>query len=513
VSFARLRIHKQDVSASCVVFLVALPLCMGIAIASGMPPSAGLITGIIGGIVVGTITGSPLQVSGPAAGLSVVVWNLVQQHGIEMVGLMVLMGGILQTIAGALHLGRFFRAISPAVVYGMLAGIGILICASQIHVMVDSAPLSSGLANLAAIPSAIARGLTFDYDTPYSVAFGLGMLTIATTLAWTRFRPEPVRFVPAPLVGVLVAVAAAALTSAEVSYVSIPDSLWSAVSLPTLSRLGEAFGYPLLAAGFSLAAIASAETLLCAAAVDRMQDDVRTDYDRELFAQGIGNSLCGLLGGLPMTGVIVRSSANVDAGAKTRASAILHGIWILALVALAPGVLRLVPTASLAGILLYTGYKLVNPAHVRELSRYGWGSVAIYAATLVGVVVQDLLSGVLFGLALSLLRLLLQLGSFRIDAYPGGNGARIDVHLRGAVTFVGLPRFAAALERLPSAREVQLHIDELRYIDHACIVAVGDYQRQQSKRGVHVSIDWARLDARSERAPALTTLQPSAESV
>jgi len=235
-------------------------------------------------------------------------------------------------------------------------------------------------------------------------------------------------------------------------------------------------------AGISLALIASAETLLCAAAVDRMQHEVRTDYNRELFAQGIGNTLCGLLGGLPMTGVIVRSSANVEAGAKTRLSAILHGLWLFLLVAFAPFLLRLVPTASLAGVLVYTGFKLVSPSHLRELRTFGWGAVGIYIVTLAGVVGKDLLTGVVIGLMLSVLRLLRKLGSFEIDVKQQPGSPRLDVTFRGALTFVGLPKLASTLESLPAAQEIHLHVDQLRYIDHACLVAIGDFERQARQR-------------------------------
>jgi len=478
---------------------------MGIAIASGMPPSAGLITGIVGGLFVGLISGSPLQVSGPAAGLTVVVWNIIEHYGIERVGLVVLLAGVFQAVAGALGLGRYFRAISPAVVYGMLAGIGVLICASQFHVMIDARPHKSGPLNLAAIPSALYSGVVDGSTGSGRTAFLLGLITIGSIVLWSKYRPQRLRAVPAPLVGVLLAAVYAALSGAHVSYVSIPDNLFRSVEMPELS---DVFSGSLLVSAFSLAVIASAETLLCAAAVDRMQHTVRTNYNRELLAQGLGNALCGLLGALPMTGVIVRSSANVEAGAQTRLSAILHGVWLLALVLLAPGLLRLVPTAALAGVLLHTGFKLVSPAHLRELREYGWGAIGIYAATLAGVVIKDLLTGVVLGLLLSVFRLLWKLGSFDVEVRPSLQGARLDVYMRGAVTFVGLPRLASQLERLPRAREIHLHVDELSYIDHACLVAIGDYERQARLRGDRVVIDWVSVDARSEKI-SMGEMQPS----
>lgn len=496
----RFRLGRHDVSASIVVLLVALPLCMGVAIASGMPPSAGLITGIVGGLLVGGFTGSPLQVSGPAAGLTVLVWNIVDEHGIAMVGAVVLLAGIAQALAALLGFGRLFRAISPAVVYGMLGGIGVLIVASQWHVMVDSKPLKSGISNLLHMPSAIAKALTDTPGTTHRAAALVGLLTIAAILAWDRYKPKRLAVLPAPLFAVALATLVAAVTGAEIQYVDVPDDFASAISPPTAGGLQSLLSPALLASAFSLAMIASAETLLCASAVDRMQDKVRTDYDRELFAQGIGNAVCGALGALPMTGVIVRSSANVSAGAETRASTILHGLWLLVVVLAFPSVLRLIPTASLAGVLVHTGLKLLRPAHLRELRSFGWQSVGIYAATLISVVVTDLLTGVLIGMALSLLRLLLRLGSFdsEVERTPG----RTTVRLQGAVTFVALPRLARLLESLPRDTELVFDVEGVRYVDHACLVAIADFEQLRKREGQLVRIAWPLLDARSERVPA-----------
>jgi len=358
----------RDVSASFVVFLVAMPLCMGIAIASGVPPERGLLTGIIGGIVVGLLSGSPLQVSGPAAGLVVMVFEMVEDYGIGALGPILLLAGALQCLAGALRLGRWFRAISPAVVHGMLAGIGVLIVAGQLQVLIDNKPMAGGLDNLLAAPGALLGLLPLD-GAGGEAALLVGLITIGIMIGWERLRPASLRLIPGALLGVGAGTAVAAALALPVLHVAVPDRLWEAVVLPK----GEAFGQLLqpsfMLAALALAFVASAESLLSASAVDRMQDRVRTNYDRELFAQGVGNGLCGLLGGIPMTGVIVRSSANVQAGATTRLSTILHGVTILAFVALLPGVLRLVPTAALAGVLVVTGWRLISVHHVLELLR------------------------------------------------------------------------------------------------------------------------------------------------
>ncbi|WP_044563424.1 SulP family inorganic anion transporter, partial [Azospirillum sp. B4] len=398
----------RDLPASIVVFLVAMPLCMGIAIASGAPPEKGLITGIIGGIVVGLLAGSPLQVSGPAAGLAVIVFELIRDAGIGALGPVLIMAGLIQMAAGVLKLGQWFRAISPAVVHGMLAGIGVLIVAGQLHVMLDAKPQAGGLANILTAPAAYFGLFPFTGDAA-EAALGIGLLTIATMLVWEWARPQRLRLVPGALVGVVVATLAATLLNLPVAKVAVPESLWGSIQPPDFAAGFGLFEPKLIVLAVAIAFIASAETLLSAAAVDRMHDGVRTNYNKELTAQGVGNLLCGLAGALPMTGVIVRSSANVQAGGATRASTILHGVWILGAVALLPWLLRAIPMSALAGVLVVTGYRLVSVAHARHLfERYGALPATIWAVTLVTVVGTDLLTGVLVGLGLSLIELLPQ---------------------------------------------------------------------------------------------------------
>ncbi len=458
-----------DFMASIVVFLVALPLCMGIAIASGVPPALGLVTGIIGGLVVGFFAGQPLQVSGPAAGLTVLVWKLVEDFGIAALGPAVLVAGGLQLTAGFAGLGRWFRAVAPAVIQGMLAGIGVLIFASQFHVMVDDKPRGGGLENLLSIPEAIYKGV-FPLDgSVHHMAAWIGILTIGALLAWNRFRPANLKMLPGPLIGVLVATAACSLLGWPITRVQVPDNLFASLNwiggggfdwLSAPAFWGDALG---------LAIIASAETLLCATAVDRMHDGLRTDYNKELRAQGIGNILCGIVGALPMTGVIVRSSANVEAGGKTKWSAIMHGAWILILVAVFPQLLALVPTASLAAVLVYTGWKLINLDAVRRLAENGRSEVAIWAATVTMIVATDLLTGVATGFVLAMLRLLLTFTQLNVNVSQEGN--RYDVNLSGAATFMSLPILADSLESIPNDTdtEVHVHLDKVAYVDHACI--------------------------------------------
>jgi MFS superfamily sulfate permease-like transporter len=475
--------------ASVVVFLVALPLCMGIAIASGVPPALGLATGIIGGLIVGFIAGSPLQVSGPAAGLTVLVWQLVESFGLAALGVAVFAAGLIQVAAGALKLGRWFRAVSPALIHGMLAGIGVLIFASQFHVMVDDTPAGSGLANLMTIPQSVMKGLFPMDGSSHHFAAMVGVITIATILLWNRFRPERLKAVPGPLVAVVAGSAIAHLGSMPVAMVEVPASLAGSLNVPSWSTASLLLDMTFLSATVGIAVIASAETLLCASAVDKLSKDSKTNYDKELMAQGIGNALCGLVGALPMTGVIVRSSANVEAGAKTRWSAIMHGGWLLALVALVPFVLDHIPTAALGAILVYTGYRLANPAQLMKFWKVGRGETAVFVITVVMIVSADLLTGVVAGLVVAATKLLYTFSHLEVDVEDNGPAAPIDVSLHGAATFVKLPVLAEALEGLPEERTVHLHVGGVAYIDHACLELLNDWQERYASHG-EVIISW-----------------------
>lgn len=491
--------------ASLVVFLVALPLCMGIAIASGVPPALGLITGIVGGLVVGVLAGSPLQVSGPAAGLAVIVYEIVKdpQGGLAVLGLSVLLAGLIQLAAGALKLGQWFRAVSPAVIQGMLAGIGVLIFASQFHVMVDDKIPGGGLTNLFTIPRAIYKGVIPSDATSHHLAAMIGLVTLVALVGWNLLRPKKLGFLPAPLIAVTLGTAVAFFADLPIEYVSVPPSFAEVIRLPSLDSLGLLAQGRIWGLGLSIALVASAETLLCASAVDQIHSGPRTDYDKELIAQGVGNIICGAVGALPMTGVIVRSSANVEAGGTTRLSAILHGAWLLAFVALLPFVLEMIPVASLAAILVYTGYKLMNPAAVRKLWRVSRGEVLVYATTLVCIVSINLLYGVLIGIALAAGRLLLKFAHVNIWLEHDAQAQRSDMHIEGAATFVLLPRLARSLEEVPKGHELHVHLDKMTYIDHACMDLLVNWEKARNEDRDILFIEWNEVMARYRKGPRL----------
>ncbi len=478
-----------DLLGSVVVFLVALPLCMGIAIASGVPPAAGLVTGIIGGLLVGALSGCPLQVSGPAAGLSVIVFQIIQEHGIAMLGPIVLFAGLIQVAAGLLKAGQLFRSISPAVIHGMLAGIGALIFAAQFHVMVDHTPKPSGLANFAAIPESVSL-LFQDLDHDHHMAAIVGFVTLGVMLTWTALAKGRLKTIPGALLGVIAGTTLAQWGQWQIHYVKLPGSLADSMTITHPWNILGLFSMEIFWESLALAFIASAETLLSAAAVDQMaKGQQKTNYDRELFSQGIGNTLCGLLGALPMTGVIVRSAANVNAGSKTRMATVFHSVWLLILVVAFPNVLQLVPTASLAAILVFTGIKLLDLPTLRHLNKYGWDVAAIALLTTVTIVCASLLAGIGVGIALSVIKLLWEISKLEVKINHDPTNNRLDVQFFGSASFINLPRFVDALEALPAAAEVHLNLRGLHYIDHAAHEALASWRRQHPSRALPENSD------------------------
>ncbi|MEV4091166.1 SulP family inorganic anion transporter [Streptosporangium saharense] len=469
---------RHDIAASVVVFLVALPLCVGVAVASGVPAELGLITGIVGGLVTGLLPGSSLQVSGPAAGLTVLVFEAVRLYGLPALGTLVLAAGLLQLLLGALRFGRWFRAISIAVVEGMLAGIGLTIIAGQLYAMAGVTAPGSGLGKLAGLP-ALAVGSLTSPTVLAAVAVGVG--TVALLALWPRL-PARVRVVPAPLAAVALATAAVWFLGLPVARLEV-NGLLDAVRAPGLDDLALLAELGFLGTIVAFTLISSAESLFSAAAVDRMHDGPRTEYDKELMAQGAGNAICGALGALPMTAVIVRSSANVQAGARTKASRVLHGLWLLLFAALLPAALEVIPLAALAGVLVHTGWKLIPKAQLLSLWRRHRGEAVILVCTAVAVVALNLFEGVLLGLLMAVVKTAWETSHVHLEVDDGAPDGPIRVTLSGNATFLRLPKMLDTLEALPRDRHIELELSGLRHLDHACRTALTSWAARHNREG------------------------------
>ncbi|MGV0586815.1 bifunctional SulP family inorganic anion transporter/carbonic anhydrase [Mycobacteroides chelonae] len=469
---------RHDLPASLVVFLVALPLSLGIAIASGAPLMAGLIAAVVGGIVAGAIGGSPLQVSGPAAGLTVVVAEIINKFGWEMTCLITLSAGVLQILFGLSRMARAALAIAPVVVHAMLAGIGVTIALQQIHVLMGGTAQSSAWRNIMALPQGV-----LNHHLPDVV---IGVMVIAILLLWPKLPPK-IRMVPGALVAIVAATAFAVLTNSPAERISLSGNFFDALSLPTLIGPADGDWAGMLLGVLTVALIASVESLLSAVAVDKLHTGPRTNFDREMIGQGAANVTSGFLGGLPITGVIVRSSTNVAAGARTRTSAIMHGVWVLLFASLFSSLVQLIPKAALAGLLIVIGVQLVKLAHMKLAWRTG--DLAVYAVTIASVVFLNLLEGVGIGLLVAIGILVGRVMRAHMDARPfGTEGSRQwHVELDGTLSFLSLPRLTKTLSAVPPGAHVTLAIN-VDYVDHAISEAISDWKRAHEAAGGTVMI-------------------------
>ncbi|WP_280876525.1 SulP family inorganic anion transporter [Streptomyces pseudovenezuelae] len=472
-----------EITASLVVFLVALPLCIGVAVASGVPAELGIISGVIGGLVVGAARGSTLQVSGPAAGLAALVAETVLEYGVAMLGVIVLFSGLLQIALGLLRLGRFFQAISLAVVQGMLAGIGLPLMFSQAYPAADAKAPGTPLENMAGFPGLLADTAA---DPQALIAAGLGITTVVLSFLWKKV-PGPVRKVPAALVAVGIGIAVAALPGVEVRTLQV-GNLLASVDVPGPAQFAGLANAGIITAILTFTVIASAESLFTAAAVDRMHDGPRTRYNPELIAQGAGNTLAGLLGALPITAVVARSSANVQAGAKTRLSRTLHGLWLLAFALLLPQVLALIPVSVLAGVLVHSGWKLFAPEEFPKMWRQDRGEFAVMTVTTLVIVATALLEGVLVGLAAGIVLAAVRMSKTVIRQHTEDDTAKVV--MAGNATFLRLPQVIEALESAAQAGKPRIRLDltGVTHLDHACRTQVEEFVTQQRGKGLRVEL-------------------------
>lgn len=467
---------RHDLPASLVVFLVAVPLSLGIAFASGAPIVAGLVAAIVGGVVAGLCGGSPLQVSGPAAGLTVIVAETIERFGWTTTCAITVLAGVVQVLLGMSRIARAALAISPAIVHGMLAGIGVTIVLAQLHVVLGGDTQTAPVDNLLELPGQVIHA--------HGGATVIGLLTIVLLVAWGRL-PTASRVVPAPLVAVLGVTVLSIATGMSLDRVDVPDNLLRLELVPSMPD-GDWAAFTVTV--FTIALVASVESLLSAVAVDKLHTGPRADLNRELVGQGAANIASGSLGGLPVTGVIIRSSTNVTAGARTRVSAVLHGLWILLFVVLLAGVLRAVPLAALAGLLVYVGARLVDVGHIRTVRRHG--DLLVYLVTLLGVLALDLMSGVLLGIgvaALLTLRRLLWAG-IRVERDGAGDDAAWRIVVEGALAALSIPRLVSVLGTIPRGAAVTLEM-VVDYLDHAAFDTLSVWQQAHERTGGTVTVE------------------------
>ncbi|WP_327710368.1 SulP family inorganic anion transporter [Streptomyces sp. NBC_00464] len=505
----RFRIAGADLSASITVFLLAVPMSLGLAVAMDAPLEAGLISAAVGGIVAGLLGGTPLQVSGPSAGLTVVTAELIQVYGWRTTCAITIGAGLLQIVLGSLRAARSALAVSPAIVHGTLAGIGVAIALAQLHIVLGGTPQSSAVSNALHLPAQLER--------VGPAAPLIGALTVGILVLWPRIPGRSgriMRRVPAALASVAVATAVAALAAPSIARVDLPS--WRSHALPEMPQ-GPVLG--LATAVFTMMLVASLESLLAAVAVDKLTADrnrerstgpavesdsghpggrtadasetgsaaaapraKRSDLDRELRAQGIANAVSGLLGGLAVSGGAVRSSANVRAGATGRASTVLHGVWVLLATGLLVTALEWIPLAALGALVMVVGIQMVNFAHIRNVHRHR--EFLVYGATITGVLLFGVLKGVAIGIAVAVAVALHRLARTRITV-SDRDGKHLVI-VRGQLTFLAVPRLSRALGQLPHDADVVVELDGF-FMDHAAYELIHDWSNAHAAHGGRVA--------------------------
>ena len=495
------RIHPgADIPASIVVFLVALPLCIGIAIASDAAPFAGIIAGVIGGVVVGLLSGSSLSVSGPAAGLAAIVASAIHELGsYEVFLLAAFIAGILQLVFGYFKGGGIGRYVPNAVIKGMLAAIGILIILKQIPHFVgydadpeesfiqpdgqntfsELAVALSRISPLATLIASVAAAILLFYQTGFM-----------KRQAWVKYLPGPlVAVVSGVVLNVFLVPDGHALALSDDHVVQIPmfGSVQELVGFITMPQWGAIGNYKVWVTAVTLAIVASLETLLSLEAADKLDPDKRiSPANRELYAQGMGNMLSALIGGLPVTSVVVRSSANVNAGAKTKASAVLHGLLLMICVFTIPGILNMIPKAALASILILTGYKLANVDLFKEYYSRGKQQFIPFIVTIVAIIFTDLLIGILVGILVGLY--FVMRSNFRSAMILVKDGDKFLIRFSREVSFLNKAKLVDYLEQVPDNSAVLIDPLRCEFMDRDIIDSINDFIETSRAKGIRVYI-------------------------
>ncbi|MCO4294397.1 bifunctional SulP family inorganic anion transporter/carbonic anhydrase [Solitalea sp. MAHUQ-68] len=495
---------KNDFPASIVVFLVALPLCLGVAMASGAPLFSGLIAGIVGGIVVGSLSGSQLSVSGPAAGLTAIVLSAITELGAYDIFLLaVVMAGALQVILGLVKAGTVSNYIPSNVIKGMLAAIGVILILKQIpHAFGYDANAEGTFTFIDTDQHNTFSELFFMLSKVHFGAVIIAMISIGILLIWERPFFKRFKLFPAPLAVVVVGMlinqlfivsgSPLAIQTSHLVNIPLSDGLGGFISNFTLPNFAALANPQVYMVALTIAIVASIESLLSLEAVDKLDPERRySSTNRELTAQGIGNMVSGLIGGLPVTSVIVRSSANVHSGAKSKLSTILHGSLLLISAMFIPGLLNMIPLSALAAILIMTGYKLAKVKIFKEMYNNGWGQFIPFVVTIVAIVFTDLLIGIAIGIAVSTLSILNKnlrnAYFFKKEQYHVGEVIRVE--LSEEVSFLNKASLLLTLENIPQNSKVVLDATKSVYIDFDVIEVIKEFKDVKApERNIQVNL-------------------------
>ena len=488
---------KSDIPSSIVVFFVALPLCLGIALASGAPLFSGLIAGIVGGIVVGALSGSKIGVSGPAAGLAAIVLSAIVSLGnFQDFLLAVVLGGVIQLLFGIARLGIIGYFFPSSVIKGMLTGIGIFIVLKQIPYFFGYDTTLDGGTTFSNIINSVTN-----FSTGPTI---IGAISLAILILWDRVllkNAKVFQLVQGPLVAVVLGILfylftkdneSLMLNNSQLVSVPVPEDIDSFFGQFTFPNFGMITNPEIWIIAFTIALVASLETLLCVEATDKLDPDKNvTPTNRELLAQGTGNIISGLIGGLPITQVIVRSSANIQSGGKSKASAIIHGFFLLISVMLIPTLLNKIPLSVLAAILFVVGYKLAKPTLFKKMFQLGWKQWIPFVTTVVGIIAIDLLKGLALGLAVGIVVILIKSyqNSHFLHIEDKSDGKdRIKMTLAEEVTFFNKGAILKELDSLPEHTHLELDVTKTQYLDNDIIEILDDFRWKAKERDISVTI-------------------------
>ncbi len=508
---------KHDLPASIVVFLVATPLCLGIAMASGAPLFAGILAGIIGGIIVGFVSRSPLGVSGPAAGLAVIVLNAINSLGAyETFLTAVVLAGVLQVALGFMRAGIIGYYFPSSVIKGMLSGIGLIIILKQIPHAFGYDKVPEGVMSFQQPDSYntfTELGHMLSAITPGALV--ISIVSLAILILWDQpfiKRIRALQLVQGPLVAVVAGVLlnlafqafvpALAIDSRHLVNIPVVEGFSGLASLIRFPDFSQVLNPAVLTVAFTMAVVASLETLLCVEATDKLDPFKRiTPTDRELKAQGLGNVISGLVGGLPITQVIVRSSANIQSGGRTKASAILHGVLLLVAVVLIPNLLNLIPLATLAGILFVVGYKLAKPALFKTMYKLGWFQFIPFMVTVVGIILTDLLVGIALGMGVAIFHLLLvnlRNPFFLVEEKHDEHGDTFVLHLSEDVSFLNRASIMQTLDAIPPHTRVIIDATRSVRIDFDVYEIITDFEKKAELNDIDLTLQGVTLAKRND---------------